>query len=62
MFPDAKLDITQSNDAIVVTGIMNHAEDVEREFYSPKGCEARCTIGCARRASSFDEWRSQPGA
>jgi MoaA/NifB/PqqE/SkfB family radical SAM enzyme len=39
-----------------------HADDVEREFYTPKGCEARCTIGCARRASSFDEWRSQPGA
>jgi MoaA/NifB/PqqE/SkfB family radical SAM enzyme len=36
------------------------AEDVEREFYRPKGCEARCTIGCARRASAFDEWRPQP--
>jgi MoaA/NifB/PqqE/SkfB family radical SAM enzyme len=36
------------------------AEDVEREFYRPKGCEARCTIGCARRASAFDEWRAQP--
>ena len=35
------------------------AEDVEREFYTPKGCEARCTIGCARRASAFDEWRPQ---
>ena len=38
------------------------ADDVERAFYTPKGCEARCTIGCARRASAFDEWRSQPGA
>jgi MoaA/NifB/PqqE/SkfB family radical SAM enzyme len=37
-------------------------DDVERGFYARKGCEARCTIGCARRASSFDEWRSQPGA
>jgi MoaA/NifB/PqqE/SkfB family radical SAM enzyme len=36
-------------------------DDVERGFYTRKGCEARCTIGCARRASSFDEWRSQPG-
>ncbi len=36
------------------------ADDVEREFYTPKGCEARCTIGCSRRASAFDEWRSQP--
>jgi MoaA/NifB/PqqE/SkfB family radical SAM enzyme len=34
--------------------------DVEREFYTKKGCEAQCTIGCARRASSLDEWRSQP--
>jgi MoaA/NifB/PqqE/SkfB family radical SAM enzyme len=36
------------------------AEDVERGFYEPKGCEAQCTIGCARRASAFDEWRAQP--
>jgi MoaA/NifB/PqqE/SkfB family radical SAM enzyme len=36
------------------------ADDVEREFYTPKGCEAQCTIGCVRRASSLDEWRSQP--
>lgn len=37
-------------------------DDVERAFYQPKGCEAQCTIGCARRASAFDEWRAQPGA
>jgi len=37
------------------------ADDVEREFYTPKGCEAQCTIGCSRRASAFDEWRTQPG-
>jgi MoaA/NifB/PqqE/SkfB family radical SAM enzyme len=37
-------------------------DDVEREFYRRKGCEAQCTIGCARRASAFDEWRAQPGA
>lgn len=36
------------------------ADDCEREFYHRKGCEAQCTIGCARRASSFDEWRPQP--
>jgi MoaA/NifB/PqqE/SkfB family radical SAM enzyme len=34
------------------------ADDVERAFHTSKGCEARCTIGCARRASAFDEWRS----
>lgn len=38
------------------------ADHVERGFNTPKGCEAQCTIGCARRASAFDEWRSQPGA
>ncbi|MBS1819734.1 MAG: radical SAM protein [Acidobacteria bacterium] len=37
------------------------AEDCERAFYTPKGCEARCTIGCVRRASAFDGWRAQPG-
>jgi MoaA/NifB/PqqE/SkfB family radical SAM enzyme len=36
-------------------------DDVEREFYVKKGCEARCSIACARRASAFDEWRTQPG-
>jgi MoaA/NifB/PqqE/SkfB family radical SAM enzyme len=35
-------------------------DDVERGFYAPKGCESRCTIGCARRASAFDGWRGQP--
>src|SRR5438477_2489247 len=38
------------------------AADVEHGFYTPKGCEARCTIACARRASACDEWRAQPGA
>jgi hypothetical protein len=33
-------------------------EDLRREFFSRKGCEAQCTIGCVRRASSVDEWRS----
>jgi hypothetical protein len=35
------------------------AEDVERAFYTPKGCESHCTIACARRASALDEWRGQ---
>jgi len=43
--------------------ILSYTQDrVEREFNTPKGCEARCTIGCVRRASAFDGWRSQtPG-
>jgi len=31
------------------------------EWHVPKGCDQRCTIGCVRRASSIDEWRSQDG-
>jgi MoaA/NifB/PqqE/SkfB family radical SAM enzyme len=38
------------------------ADEVERHFYQPKGCEAQCTIACVRRASAFDGWRAQPGA
>ena len=37
-------------------------DDVERGFHAPKGCEARCTLACVRRASALDEWRSQAGA
>lgn len=36
-------------------------EDLIREWHTPKGCEDRCTIGCVRRASATDEWRSQDG-
>lgn len=35
--------------------------DLLREFDAPKTCEDNCTIACVRRASSFDEWRSQDG-
>lgn len=38
------------------------ADDCAREFYTTKGCEAQCTIGCVRRASAFDGWRAQRGA
>jgi MoaA/NifB/PqqE/SkfB family radical SAM enzyme len=38
------------------------ADDVEREFYTTKGCESQCTIGCVRRASAFDGWRAQQRA
>lgn len=45
------------------TEILDYTQDqVEREFYTPKGCEAQCTIGCVRRASAFDGWRAQPRA
>ena len=31
-------------------------------FAAKKGCEAACTIACARRASAFDGWRAQAGS
>ena len=34
-------------------------EDLERQFHTRKGCEAKCTIGCSRSCSAPDEWRSQ---
>jgi MoaA/NifB/PqqE/SkfB family radical SAM enzyme len=35
--------------------------DMRRSFDAPKGCEPQCTIACVRRASVYDEWRSQDG-
>jgi len=34
-------------------------KDLQREFHSYKNCHAKCTLGCVRSASFFDEWRSQ---
>jgi MoaA/NifB/PqqE/SkfB family radical SAM enzyme len=36
-------------------------DDMRRAFDAPKGCEPQCTIACVRRASVYDEWRSQNG-
>lgn len=36
-------------------------DDLKREFHTPKGCEASCTIACVRRASAVDGWRPQKG-
>ncbi|MET0284624.1 MAG: radical SAM protein [Polyangiales bacterium] len=36
-------------------------KDMRRAFDAPKGCEPQCTIACVRRASVYDEWRSQSG-
>ena len=36
-------------------------EDLERQFHAVKPCSAGCTVGCARTASSYDEWRGQTG-
>jgi MoaA/NifB/PqqE/SkfB family radical SAM enzyme len=33
--------------------------DLRAQFGTRKSCNAGCTIGCARTASAYDEWRSQ---
>jgi MoaA/NifB/PqqE/SkfB family radical SAM enzyme len=34
-------------------------QDLKTQFYRYKECLTRCTVGCARRASSLDGWRRQ---
>ena len=34
--------------------------DLKQQFYTAKPCSETCTVGCARTASRFDEWRGQP--
>ena len=36
-------------------------EDLKRQFHTVKDCSPGCTVGCARTASSYDEWRMQKG-
>jgi MoaA/NifB/PqqE/SkfB family radical SAM enzyme len=36
-------------------------DDLREQFYSYKSCHTTCTVGCARSASQFDNWRAQPG-
>lgn len=33
--------------------------DLKEQFYTPKSCNAHCTVGCVRNNSRFDEWRAQ---
>jgi len=35
--------------------------DLQTQFATPKGCNPGCTVGCARTASAYDEWRPQRG-
>jgi MoaA/NifB/PqqE/SkfB family radical SAM enzyme len=35
-------------------------DDLRRQFYTYKTCNARCTIGCARSCSMVDRWFPQP--
>lgn len=36
-------------------------DDLKRQFHAEKPCSAGCTVGCARTASSYEEWRPQAG-
>jgi MoaA/NifB/PqqE/SkfB family radical SAM enzyme len=36
-------------------------EDLRQHFYAEKACSDKCSVGCVRTASAFDEWRSQRG-
>jgi hypothetical protein len=33
--------------------------DLAQQFYTEKSCADRCTVGCARTQSAWDEWRPQ---
>lgn len=33
--------------------------DLKEQFETAKSCSARCSVGCVRTASAYDEWRSQ---
>lgn len=35
-------------------------EDLKQQFYTKKQCADRCTLGCVRTQSAWDEWRAQP--
>jgi MoaA/NifB/PqqE/SkfB family radical SAM enzyme len=35
------------------------ADDLREQFHTVKDCAPRCTVGCVRTASRFDEWRGQ---
>ncbi|HSS45204.1 MAG TPA: radical SAM protein [Thermoanaerobaculia bacterium] len=35
--------------------------DLRAQFGTPKSCNPGCTVGCARTASAYDEWRPQRG-
>lgn len=33
--------------------------DLKEQFFLKKSCNVKCTVGCVRNNSRFDEWRSQ---
>jgi MoaA/NifB/PqqE/SkfB family radical SAM enzyme len=51
---------SQRRDAPAVALLDYGAAELRAAFETRKGCEARCTIACVRRASALDQWRAQP--
>lgn len=37
-------------------------DDIRRQFDTFKSCSDKCSVGCVRTASAYDEWRSQTPA
>jgi MoaA/NifB/PqqE/SkfB family radical SAM enzyme len=37
-------------------------EDLREQFHTYKSCSPKCSVGCVRTASAFDEWRAQNSA
>lgn len=35
--------------------------DLEAQFKTPKSCNVKCTLGCVRHSSRYDQWRRQTG-
>jgi MoaA/NifB/PqqE/SkfB family radical SAM enzyme len=34
-------------------------DDLREQFYTGKSCQAKCSVGCVRTVSAYDEWRVQ---
>lgn len=46
--------------AIFSKDLMEYSEkDLKEQFYSYKSCQDKCTLGCVRSSSAFDNWRAQ---
>lgn len=50
---------SQTRDAFSKPLMEYTPEDLKREFYTYKGCQDKCTLGCVRSASQVDNWRKQ---
>ncbi len=36
-------------------------QNLKEQFHAPKSCADKCTLGCVRHCSRYDEWRGQAG-